>query len=74
MKRTPAKQAAMEKQSEKRKGHYQCNLSYVKHEFTALLAEMMTGYSSKEACLHDALIALKSNKIHKSQTFRGLAT
>jgi len=57
--RTPAKERAMQKQIEKRKGQHQCNLSYVKPEFTALLAEMRPGYSSNEACLYAALLELK---------------
>ena len=61
--RTPAQEAAMRKQAEKRKGQHQCNLAYVKPEFTALLAEMRTGYSSNEACLYDGLIELKRARL-----------
>jgi len=61
--RTPAQEAAMRKQIEKRKGQHQCNLSYVKPEFTALLAEMRPGYTSNESCLYDGLIELKRAKV-----------
>ena len=59
---TPAKERAIQKQTEKRKGQHQCNLHCVKPEFTALLAEMRPGYSSNEACLHAALVELKRVK------------
>ena len=55
----------MRRQAEKRKGQHQCNLSYVKPEFTALLAEMRPGYASNEACLYDGLIELKRAKVNR---------
>ena len=63
--RTEAQEAAMRRQARKRKGQHQCNLSYVKPEFTALLAEMRPGYSSNEACLYDGLIELKRAKVKR---------
>ena len=60
--RTESQERAMQKQTEKRRGQHQCNLSYVKPEFIKLLAEMRPGYSSNEACLYAALLELKRIK------------